>query len=81
MKTIHCIIGGITLFSLGYVPGYLLSSKNGESDKELIEVQRKALVLAERIMNNNNLYDLDGSDDMSDFLDLWCQSDSLYNAR
>lgn len=35
-----------------------------------IKAQEKALELSDEIMSNNNLYDIDGSDIMSDYLQL-----------
>lgn len=48
---------------------------------ELIDAQNAALEKAEIVMNNNNLWDADGSDDMADYLELCCQVDSLCNSQ
>lgn len=49
--------------------------------KMLIEKQADALDKAAKVMNNNNLYDIDGSDDMSDCLKAYAIVDSIYNTE
>lgn len=44
--------------------------ESNEYKRELIEYQFKALEKADNIIKNNNLYDIDGSDDMSEYLEL-----------
>lgn len=46
---------------------------------ELLDAQNAALENAEIIMDNNNIYDIDGSDAMSDYLYYCHKVDSLYN--
>ena len=47
----------------------------------LIEKQADALDKAAKVINNNNLYDIDGSDDMSDCLKAYAIVDSIYNTE
>lgn len=47
------------------------------SDAELIDAQNAALEKAEIVMDNNDLFDADGSDDIADYLELCCEVDSL----
>lgn len=47
----------------------------------LIEKQADALNKASIVMDNNNLYDIDGSDDMADYLRASSKVDSLYNTQ
>lgn len=51
------------------------------SDTKLIDAQNAALEKAETVMDNNNLWDADGSDDMADYLELCCEVDSLWNSQ
>ena len=45
-----------------------------------IDAQNAALEKAEIVMDNNNLYDIDGSDDMAEYLDLCLEVDSIYKS-
>lgn len=47
--------------------------------KVLLEKQADALDKAAIVIDNNNLYDIDGSDAMSDYLTACERVDSLYN--
>lgn len=47
--------------------------------RSLIEKQADALDKAAIVIDNNNLYDIDGSDDMADYLRACEKLDSLYN--
>ncbi len=49
--------------------------------RELVNAQAKALDLADQVMDRNNLWDADGSDVMSDYLDAAAKVDSLYNTQ
>lgn len=51
------------------------------SDVELIDSQNAALKQAEKVMWNNELFDIDGSDDMADYLELCYEVDSLWNTQ
>ena len=49
--------------------------------RELVNAQAKALELANQVMDRNDLWDIDGSDVMSDYLDAAAKVDSLYNTQ
>lgn len=48
---------------------------------ELIDAQNAALEKAEIIMDNNGLFDTDGSDDMAEYIELCYEVDSLWNTQ
>lgn len=49
--------------------------------RELIDAQNAALEKAEIIMDRHNLWDIDGSDDMADYLEFSMRVDSLWNTQ
>lgn len=51
---------------------------NMQSDHQKLEECWKALKMADEIMDNNELWDTDGSDAMADYLDLRQQIDSSF---
>ena len=76
-KTIlHCTLAAIVAFGAGFCMSQIMHS----SDAELIDAQTAALEKAEIVMDNNNLYDIDGSDDMAEYLDLCLEVDSIYKS-
>jgi hypothetical protein len=54
------------------------NSSNDGFKYNLINKQARALDLACSIMCKHNIYDKDGSDEMSEFLDVMKEVDSLY---
>ena len=76
-KTIlHCTLAAIVAFGAGFCMSQIMHS----SDAELIDAQNAALEKAEIVMDNNNLYDIDGSDDMAEYLDLCLEVDSIHKS-
>lgn len=76
-KTIlHCTLAAIVAFGAGFCMSQIMHS----SDAELIDAQNAALEKAEIVMDNNDLYDIDGSDDMAEYLDLCMEVDSIYKS-
>lgn len=76
-KTIlHCTLAAIVAFGAGFCMSQIMHS----SDAELIDAQNAALEKAEVVMDNNDLYDIDGSDDMAEYLDLCMEVDSIYKS-
>ena len=76
-KTIlHCTLAAIVAFGAGFCMSQIMHS----SDAELIDAQNAALEKAEIVMDNNDLYDIDGSDDMAEYLDLCLEVDSIYKS-
>lgn len=49
--------------------------------RELVNAQAKALNLADSVMDNNQLFDADGSDTMADYLNAAAKVDSLYDTQ
>ena len=93
MKTFHRIILSIVVLVCGFVAGYCTGKENGkniilsqykllhndyDSKTELVKAQEAALDAADKVMDNNQLFDTDGSDAMVKYLDLAHKVDSLY---
>ena len=75
-SSILCILTGIACGVAGFCMNQIMHS----SDAELIDAQNAALEKAEIVMDNNDLYDIDGSDDMAEYLDLCLEVDSIYKS-
>lgn len=81
---ILCTLGGIALFGAGWFTSLKVNTDSIETaqfKRELIEAQHDALEQAEKVMNNNDLWDIDGSDDMADYMDLYDKVDSLWRTQ
>ena len=93
MKTFRRIILSIVVLVCGFVVGYCTGKENGkniilsqykllhndyDSKTELVKAQEAALDAADKVMDNNQLFDTDGSDAMVKYLDLAHKVDSLY---
>ena len=76
-SSILCILTGIACGVAGFCMNQIMHS----SDTELIDAQNAALKKAEIVMDNNNLYDIDGSDEMEDYLNLCQEVDSLWKTQ
>lgn len=74
--TLLCTLAAIVAFGAGFCMSQIMHS----SDAELIDAQNAALEKAEIVMDNNNLYDIDGSDDMAEYMDLCLEVDSIYKS-
>ena len=74
--TLLCTLTAIVAFGAGFCMSQIMHS----SDAELIDAQNAALEKAEIVMDNNNLYDIDGSDDMAEYLDLCMEVDSIHKS-
>lgn len=80
-KTILCILAGIICFGAGWFACLKVNTDSIESaefKRKLIDAQNAALVKAEIVMDNNNLWDADGSDEMVEYMDLCFEVDSLW---
>ena len=75
--TLLCTLAAIVAFGAGFCMSQIMHS----SDVELIDSQNAALKQAEKVMWNNELFDIDGSDDMADYLELCYKVDSLYSTK
>lgn len=83
-KTILCILVIIICFGAGWFACLKVNTDSIESAKfkrELIDAQNAALKKAEIVIDNNNLYDIDGSDEMEDYLNLCQEVDSLWKTQ
>ena len=93
MKTFRMIILSIVVLVCGFVVGYCTGQENGKdiilsqykllhndynAKTELIDAQKAALDASDKVMDNNQLFDTDGSDEMVKYLDLVNKVDSLY---
>ena len=93
MKTFRRIILSIAVLVCGFVVGYCTGQENGKNlilsqykllhndyntKTELVNAQNTALKAADKVMDNNQLFDTDGSDAMVKYLDLAHKVDSLY---
>lgn len=72
-----CTLAAIVAFALGY----LTCQKVNDLKYEIIMLQDEALCKADTIMYNNEIYDTDGSDIMSNYLTIRCKLDSIYKAN
>ena len=92
MKTFGKIILFIVVLVCGFVVGYCTGQENGknfilgqykllhndyDTKTELVDAQRAALKAADKVMDNNQLFDTDGSDAMANYLDKAAVVDSL----
>ena len=93
MKTFRRIILSIVVLVCGFVVGYCTGKENGkniilsqykllhndyDAKTELVKAQEAALDAADKVMDNNQLFDTDGSDAMVKYLELAHKVDSLY---
>lgn len=82
MKKIIIIstIVGILCFVLGTMSGWHgYMSYNRSNKTEIVKAQDAALKAADKVMDNNQLFDTDGSDAMADYLQKAAVVDSLNN--
>lgn len=73
---------------VGYAAGYITSLKvntdsveSAQFKRELIKAQYDALEQAEKVMDNNDLWDADGSDDMYEYMQLKANVDCIINSQ
>lgn len=80
-KTIFlCTLVAIVAGVAGYFTCLKVNTDSIESAQfknEVIVTQAKALEHAHQVMWNHNLFDKDGGDTMTDFLEASCKADSL----
>jgi hypothetical protein len=55
--------------------------KKGPDFYKLYDLLQQKSDLADSIMDNNNIYDIDGSDNMADYLNVSASIDSIYNVN
>ena len=83
---IFCTLAAIVAFGAGYLTCQKVNDveflNEANSVKyEILTLQGKALQRVDTIMSNNEIYDIDGSDTMSDYLTIRCKIDSIYEAN
>lgn len=79
-----CTIAAIVAFGAGYFTCLKVNTDSVKSHNfklELINAQYDALEKAETVMDNNDLWDADGSDDMADYMELCSKVDSLLETQ
>lgn len=79
-----CSIAAIVAFGAGFITCLKVNTFSVEQKaffKELIDAQNAALEKAEIVMDNNDLWDADGSDDMAEYFELCCEVDSLWRTQ
>lgn len=65
---------------LGYM-GACKKYRNGPDFYKLYDLLQKKSDLADSIMDRNDVYDMDGSDNMADYLKVSASIDSIYNVN
>lgn len=83
-----CTLVAIVTFGAGFYAGQTSINKHYEFlieandfKKELLDAQYRALDQANKVMDNNDLWDEDGSDDMMYYLDYMEVVDSLLETQ
>ena len=64
--------------------GYMGACKKYQNDPDfykLYDLLQKKSDLADSIMSRNDVYDMDGSDNMADYLNVSASIDSIYKAN
>lgn len=86
-KIIYVAIVGMALIG-GYFWGKMNTpcvvinkSESPDFKRRMIDAQSEALDIADKVMNNNDLWDIDGSDDMAEYLELRSRVDSLWRTQ
>lgn len=75
-----CTLAAIVAFSAGWFSCLKVNTDSVESFNfkfELISTQQDALDKAWVVMSNNNVFEVDNSGDMEEYLKLQCKVDSL----
>ena len=65
---------------LGYM-GACKKYRKGQDFYKLYDLLQKKSDLADSIMDRNGIYDMDGSDNMADYLKVSASIDSIYKAN
>ena len=81
-----CTLAAIVAFGAGYLTCQKVNDveflNEANSVKyEILTLQEEALQRVDTIMSNNEIYDIDGSDTMSDYLTIRYKIDSIYEAN
>lgn len=79
-----CCIVGIACYATGYFTSLKVNTDSIESRAfkiELIEAQHNTLETAEMLLNKHNIWDKDGSDLMTQYMENYQTVDSLLNSQ
>lgn len=79
MKKIENVLVVSILCLTAFVAGYCNGSENSRNQERLTKSLEVALDKAEVVIDNNNLYDTDGSDAMSEYMEAQKKVYALYN--
>ena len=72
-----CLLGGCQIGYMGACKKY----KKGPDFYKLYDLLQKKSGLADSIMDNNNIYDIDGGDQVAEYLKISASIDSIYKAN
>lgn len=72
-----CLLGGC---QIGYI-GACKKYQKGTDFYKLYDLLQKKSDLADSIMDRNDVYDMDGSDNMADYLKVSASIDSIYKVN
>lgn len=75
------LVGGYFLGRIDTPCVVINEPESSEFKREMIDAQSEALDMADKVMDNNDLWDIDGSDDMSEYLKLRERVDSLWRTQ
>lgn len=79
--SIVCVFASLIVgCQLGYM-GACKKYRKGLDFYKLYDLLQKKSDLADSIMDHNNIYDIDGSDNMADYLKVSASIDSIYKAN
>ena len=72
-----CLLGGCQIGYMGACKKY----KKGPDFYKLYDLLQKKSGLADSIMDHNNIYDIDGGDQVAEYLKISASIDSIYKAN
>lgn len=72
-----CLLGGCRIGYMGACKKY----QKGPDFYKLYDLLQKKSDLADSIMDRNDIYDMDGSDNMADYLKVSASIDSIYKVN
>lgn len=81
MKTIYYVFLCIFVFMLGVLYSEDRYEKEHEKNKELTEITNNIVKYSDKVMYENDLYDICGSDNISLYLQYCDKLDSLYKNK
>lgn len=76
-----CCIVGIACYATGYLTCQKVNIESSNFKRELIEAQYNTIETAEMLLNKHNIWDKDGSDLMTKYMENYQTVDSLLNTQ